>query len=122
MLSRPRFLIVGAGPAGLAAARLLKIQGIDFIIVERGNGIGGIWNTAGPTPLYDSVRLITSRKMSGFLDMPMPKHLPCYPDRVQALEYLTSYARDNDLETCVSLRTTVASATPTKGTRWRVQF
>jgi len=38
-------LIVGAGPAGMAAAMELHIQRKDFIVVEKSNSVGGLSKT-----------------------------------------------------------------------------
>ncbi|MBV8965057.1 MAG: NAD(P)-binding protein, partial [Mycobacteriaceae bacterium] len=36
--------IIGAGPGGIAAAKLLQDKGIsDFVILERGHDFGGTW-------------------------------------------------------------------------------
>ena len=57
----PRVVIIGAGFGGLGAARALKLQGItDITVLERADGVGGVWrdNTYPdaacdvPSPLY----------------------------------------------------------------------
>jgi cation diffusion facilitator CzcD-associated flavoprotein CzcO len=40
-----RVLIVGAGVAGLSAARALQKQGIAFDIIEAQADVGGVWNS-----------------------------------------------------------------------------
>jgi len=59
--------IVGAGPAGLSAARALKRLGIPYEQFERHSDVGGIWDLNNPgTPMYESAHFISSRKTSGF--------------------------------------------------------
>lgn len=41
--SRRRVAVIGAGAAGLCAAKHLLGQGIDVVIHELGNHIGGLW-------------------------------------------------------------------------------
>ena len=48
-----RWLVVGAGPSGLAAARALREAGVPFDVVERHHDIGGLWDLENPgTPIY----------------------------------------------------------------------
>lgn len=37
-------VIIGAGPCGIAAAKYAKQLGLDFILLEKSDDIGGIWN------------------------------------------------------------------------------
>ncbi len=41
--SRPRVAIIGAGFGGIVAAIKLQRAGIDFVIFERSEGVGGTW-------------------------------------------------------------------------------
>ncbi|MEU1427455.1 NAD(P)/FAD-dependent oxidoreductase [Nocardia sp. NPDC005746] len=88
-----RVCIIGAGPAGLSAARALKRLGIPYDQFERHSDVGGIWDLDNPgTPMYESAHFISSRKTSGFFDFPMPEHYPDYPGNRQILEYTRSFA------------------------------
>ena len=42
--TREKVLIIGAGPAGLAAAASLKALEVPFDIVDRADHVGGIWD------------------------------------------------------------------------------
>jgi Flavin-binding monooxygenase-like len=122
-MSRHRqYLIVGAGPAGLAVARLMKARGHRFVQVDRNGGVGGMWNTKFHTPLYNSVKLITSREMSGFLANPMPASFPNFPDRKQALEYLQRYFQETGSLPDVRLGIGVRNVSPAGRHQWRVTF
>src|SRR5215469_17836561 len=85
--------VIGAGCAGLAAARALVAAGLEFDHFESGSDIGGNW-TCG---VYDSAYLISSRKTSGFLEFPMPGTYPDFPSRMQMRGYLQAYAKHFDL-------------------------
>ncbi|MGW4350508.1 flavin-containing monooxygenase [Nocardia sp. NPDC004582] len=88
-----KICIIGAGPAGLSAARALKRLGIPYEQFERHSDVGGIWDLNNPgTPMYESAHFISSRKTSGFFDFPMPEDYPDYPGNRQILEYTRSFA------------------------------
>lgn len=90
--------IVGAGPAGLAAAEALDRAGIAFEMVERHEGLGGIWDLENRgTPMYESAHFISSKTLSGFDGYPFPDDYPDYPTRPQVLDYLRAFARDRGL-------------------------
>ena len=90
--------IVGAGPAGLAAAEALDRAGIEFEVLERHDGLGGIWDIDNPgTPMYESAHFISSKTLSGFEGYDFPDDYPDYPTRPQVLEYLRSFASERGL-------------------------
>ena len=100
-----RTCIVGAGCAGLAAARALLARGLDFELFEAGSDLGGNW-TSG---VYDSAHLISSRKTSGFPEFPMPESYPDFPSRLQMRDYLQTYAKHFDLRPHITFGQEVTS-------------
>lgn len=50
-----RYLIVGAGFAGLTAAEMLKRAGIDFVVYEKADEVGGTWRENTYPGLYVDV-------------------------------------------------------------------
>ena len=87
-----RYCVIGAGPAGLAQARAFRWAGVPFDVLERHEDVGGIWDLQNPgTPMYTSCRFISSRRLSGFLDFPMPRDYPDYPTQAQVLAYLREF-------------------------------
>lgn len=90
--------IVGAGPAGLSAARALRRLGIAYRQFERHTDVGGIWDLDNPgTPMYESAHFISSRQTSGFHDFPMPEDYPDYPGHRQILAYTRAFAEAHGL-------------------------
>ena len=85
--------VVGAGPAGLATARALRVRGLPYLQFERHGDVGGIWDIDNPgTPMYESAHFISSRDKSGFFDFPMPEDLRRLSVRTEILEYTHSFA------------------------------
>ena len=116
-----RVCIVGAGPAGLATGRALKLAGIEFDIVEKHSAVGGIWDPDNPgSPMYESAHFISSKTMSGHYGFPMPDSYPDYPSHRQILEYIRSFSAAFGLDKHVEFNTTVESARHDNG-RWTLQ-
>ena len=93
MVDSPKVCLIGAGPAGLAAARHLKQRGIRYDQLERHSDVGGIWDIENPgTPMYKSAHFISSRHTAGYYGFPMPEHYPDYPGHRLVLEYTRQFA------------------------------
>jgi cation diffusion facilitator CzcD-associated flavoprotein CzcO len=80
-------LVVGAGPAGLAAAACLKRRGVDALVLEAAPAVGDAWRHH-----YDRLRLHTVKHQSHLPGMPFAKELPRYPSRADVVAYLEAYA------------------------------
>ncbi len=118
-----RYLIVGAGPAGLAQARAFKRAGIAFDLIERHRDLGGIWDIANPgTPMYRSARFISSKRRSAFLGFPMPADYPDYPDHSQVLAYLRHFAEAESLVDDIAFETGAAWIEPRDDGLWSVRL
>lgn len=117
------YCLVGAGPAGLAAARWLKALDLPFEGFERNPDVGGIWNIGFPgSPIYESAHFISSKTLSTFRDFPMPDSYPDYPSHRQILRYLEGYATRFDLRRHFRFGASIESARPQGGGRWIVRF
>lgn len=116
------YLIIGAGPAGISTAVALKQRGISFDLVEAGENVGGIWDISrSQTPMYQSAHFISSKKLSGFSDFPMPDHFPDYPGHALVQAYLEDYVAHHQLTSHIQTHTRVLNATPEQK-RWVVSF
>ncbi|MFC9397461.1 flavin-containing monooxygenase [Streptomyces sp. NPDC057027] len=90
-----RVAVIGAGAAGLAAAKALLDEGLDVTVLERGTRPGGLWagdDGTGGSPAYDSLHLNTSKKRTEFADFPMPEEWPDFPSAALVAGYLAEYA------------------------------
>lgn len=113
--------VIGAGASGLVAARALQRRGIPFRLLERDADVGGTWNPDGEScRVYDSARLITSKRLIQLSELPMPEEWPDFIDARQALTYLKGYAHRFNLWEHTELDTTVASVTPGPDGSWEV--
>jgi hypothetical protein len=115
-----RVCIIGAGPAGLSAARALKRFGIPYDQYERHSDVGGIWDLDNPgTPMYESAHFISSRKTSGFFDFPMPDSFPDYPGNRQILAYTRDFADTFGLRSAIRFNCPVENV-ESNGSDWEV--
>jgi cation diffusion facilitator CzcD-associated flavoprotein CzcO len=80
-------IIVGAGPAGLACAAVMRERGLRVVILEKTTAVASVWHRH-----YDRLHLHTDRGHSGLPGLAMPRSYPRYPSRAQVVEYLESYA------------------------------
>jgi putative flavoprotein involved in K+ transport len=85
-------VVVGAGPAGLAAAAMLGRHAIEAIVLERGDGPATSWRSH-----YDSLRLHTVRSLSSLPGTPLPRSLGRWVARDAFLAYLEDYAASHRL-------------------------
>lgn len=85
-------LVVGAGPAGLAAGAELKGRGLNPIVVDAANAVGDSWRGH-----YDRLHLHTVRWLSGLPGLPIPKRAGKWVPRDGVVKYLETYVRHHGL-------------------------
>ncbi|KDP25635.1 hypothetical protein JCGZ_20791 [Jatropha curcas] len=117
--------VIGAGAAGLAAARELRQEGHNIVVFERNVQIGGTWvydpqvesDPLGLDPsrtiihpsLYSSLRINLPKEAMGFRVYPfIPKNDETrdsrrYPGHREAMLYLQNFAREFGIEEMVKL-------------------
>lgn len=79
--------IIGAGVAGLATARTLLAQGIDCVIFERGDRLGGVWADG-----YVNFGVQVQKELYQFPDWPLPDDSPNFTPGPVFQRYLEDYA------------------------------
>lgn len=110
-----RFAVIGAGAAGLCAAKHLIDAGIEATIFEIGSQIGGLWvyeNDNGRSSAYRSLHINSEARVSCFRDFPFPPDAPLYPDHAEMKQYFRDYAEKFDLTRRIRFNSRVASVTP----------
>jgi putative flavoprotein involved in K+ transport len=86
-------VIVGAGPAGLATAAVLKRNGIGATILERSDGVAASWRKH-----YDRLHLHTVRWLSHLPGYRFSRHHGRWVSRDGVIAYLERYARHHELD------------------------
>jgi putative flavoprotein involved in K+ transport len=92
-------LIIGAGPAGLAAAYELKRCGLQAHIIDQAPEVAASWRKR-----HDQLRLNTHRWFSGQPGMPIPRRYGAFPRRDDYVAYLNEYAAQLGLPIHFGLR------------------
>ena len=108
-MASPRSIgIVGAGPAGLAAAKLAIERGFDVTVFEKHAHLGGIWNPHA-NGAYASVRMQTSRRAFHYSDFD-PIDPSCeFLTRQGLYEYLHAYSQHFGVHPHIRFRSEVIS-------------
>jgi cation diffusion facilitator CzcD-associated flavoprotein CzcO len=88
-----RAVVVGAGPAGLAAAAELARRRLSVVVLERGDAVGTSWRGR-----YNRLRLNSSRPFSKLPRGRYARGTGIFPSRDQMVGYLDGYAARNGLD------------------------
>jgi putative flavoprotein involved in K+ transport len=110
-------IVIGAGPAGLAAAHELMRAGRRVLVLERGDAVATSWRTH-----REGLRLHTVRGLSGLPGARIPKRYGRYPTSADLVRYLEGYAVDSgiDIRTGVSVVAVEEPAASTTAAGWVV--
>ena len=117
-----RVAVIGAGAAGLCAAKYLLARGVEVVIYEIGSNIGGLWvyeNDNGLSPAYQSLHLNSEVGITAYKDFAFPADGPLYPDHEGVRRYLEAYADRFELRQHIRFHSRVTSVSAA-GERWRV--
>jgi hypothetical protein len=108
--------IIGACPAGLAFARTLKLNNVDYEQFEATEDVGGNWKHG----VYDTAHIISSKSVTEFKSYPMPDDYPDFPSKNQMCSYLQSYAKHYELYKFIEFNTKVVYCRPIKNNFWEI--
>ncbi len=107
--------ILGAGVAGLAAAKTLCQHGFDVTVYEARPEPGGVWANN-----YRSLCVLEPKWVYGYPDWPWPRETPLYPPAEYVRDYLDGYARHFGIRDRIRLNARIVEAAPTDDGRWRI--
>lgn len=107
-------IVAGAGPAGLAAAAVLKRRGFDVLVIERGAAVGMRWRER-----YEGLRLNTMRMFSALPGYRWERRYGRYPRREDLVDYLERYAAHHGL--AIRFGTELRRVERDDGGGWRLE-
>ncbi|KAL8457568.1 hypothetical protein ACS0TY_035435 [Phlomoides rotata] len=122
-----RVCVIGAGPSGLVAARELRKEGHNVVVIEQNHDVGGQWlynpkvdeeNPLGKTKflkvhssVYESLRLASPREIMGFSDFPFGlkkgRDVRRFPGHKELLLYLHDFCDKFGLREMIRFNTRV---------------
>ncbi|MGW0783304.1 flavin-containing monooxygenase [Streptomyces sp. NPDC002913] len=118
-----RTCVIGAGPSGLAASKVLASRNVPFDCFEAGSKIGGLWrygNDNGMSGVYASLHANISKESMSFSSLAMPVTYPVFPHHSKVLAYLEDYAATHGLHRHITPGTEVTSVRPLEDGGWEV--
>lgn len=121
----PNVAIIGAGPSGITAARNCLRGGLDCVVFEQNDRIGGNWAFSpegGHSSVYENTHIISSKVWSQYEDFPMPPDYPDYPSHWQLQRYFEDYARHFGVIPLVRFRHRVDRAERLDDGRWHLAY
>ncbi|KAL0416184.1 UNVERIFIED_CONTAM: Flavin-containing monooxygenase FMO GS-OX-like 9 [Sesamum latifolium] len=125
--SSKKVCVIGAGPAGLVAARELRQEGHSAVVLEQSHDVGGQWlydpkveeeNPLGKdrflkvhSSIYASLRLTSPREIMGFTDFPFVarkgRDMRRFPGHQELFLYLQDFCERFGLREMIRFNTRV---------------
>lgn len=133
-----RVAVVGAGAAGLVAARECLRQGFEVSVFETADKVGGVWqytddvedDLLGVAPenaihgsLYKSLRTNLPRKLMAYRDFPFEAEngISQFVSHDRVCRYMEAFADAFELNTVIQFENGVVSVKEAGGDRWLVK-
>lgn len=120
-----RVCIIGAGPSGITAAKNCRQAGLDFVVFEKNDRVGGNWvfdSKTGHSSVYENTHLISSKTWSEFEDFPMPDDYPDYPSHYQLQRYFEDYAKHFQIYSSIKFEHSVTNVERTEDGNWLIHY
>lgn len=115
------YAVIGAGPMGLAMARVLQKHGLPFTGFELHRDVGGLWDIENPqSTVYESAHLISSSRMTEFTEFPMRDEVAPYPRHDELRRYFRDFAEHFDLRRHYEFSTRVVRCARAAEGGWQV--
>ncbi|CRK97654.1 CLUMA_CG011039, isoform A [Clunio marinus] len=126
-----KLCVIGAGAAGLCAAKRGVEFGCDVIVLEQSEQVGGTWvytDNVGKdkngldihSSMYRDVKTDIPKEIMGYPDFPYPEQQQSYIPAKDVLEYLQSYAKHFDLFKFIKFNSLVIRVRPLSDDSWEV--
>ncbi|XP_025836614.1 dimethylaniline monooxygenase [N-oxide-forming] 3-like [Agrilus planipennis] len=124
--------IIGAGPAGLIAARCSLAEGFNVDVFEQGSSVGGTWVFTEETgidqdgfpvhsAMYKNLRTNVPKELMEVSDFHYPTNMPTsYIRAEEVLDFFEKYADKFSLKCHIKFNTRVDKVKPVGASQWNV--
>jgi hypothetical protein len=120
-----KIAVIGAGAAGLIAAKTMSEAGFDVAVFELGSCIGGLWdfdNDNGLAVAYRNLHINTDTYLTQLRDYPFRDGVSDYAHHTEMLEYLRGYAENFGVDKLIRFKSKVTKLTPLAEGGWTVEI
>ena len=115
--------VIGAGPAGLVAARYLASEGFRPVLFDAADRVGGQWRVGdADSGVWPGMRTNTSRVTTAFSDLEHADGSPTYPTGADIGAYLQRFARTSGILGEARFASRVSNLAPATGSGWQVTW
>lgn len=120
-----RVCVIGAGPSGITAAKNCLEAGLEVVVFEQNDRVGGNWvfnATTGHSSVYNNTHIISSKIWSEYEDFPMPEDYPDYPNHRKLQRYFENYATHFDVMSIIKFNHQVKIIQRLESGHWAIEF
>ena len=96
--------IIGTGVAGLATAKTLIAEGLDCVLFERSDRLGGVWADG-----YSNFGVQAPKELYQFPDWPLPEDVPSFTPGPIFQQYLEDYVDHFNFRASIRFNSPVTS-------------
>jgi dimethylaniline monooxygenase (N-oxide forming) len=96
--------IIGAGVAGIATAKTLTAQGLECVVFDRADRLGGVWADG-----YSNFGVQAQKELYQFPDWPLPEGTPNFTPGPIFQKYLEDYVDQFQLRPHIRLKSSVTN-------------
>jgi hypothetical protein len=101
----PKVAVIGAGAAGLSAARVLSREGIVPTVLEKDEHTGGVWRyvqNSTTRPMYRGLRTNLPKEIMAYRETPWRNVNESFVAHGDVADYLSAYEREHELTKYIS--------------------
>ena len=102
--------VIGTGIAGLATAKTLIAEGLECVLFERGDRVGGVWADG-----YSNFGVQAPKELYEFPDWPMPHDAPDFTPGPVFQQYLEDYVDHFNFRSSIRFNACVTGLEPRAG-------
>jgi dimethylaniline monooxygenase (N-oxide forming) len=106
-------IVIGAGWSGLTACKYCLSEGLETLVLESRDSIGGVWAFTEDVRyggVMTTTQTTSSRCITEISDFPMPESYPDFPSHTEIIAYLRDYCARFDLQSHIRLNRPVSNA------------